>query len=77
MANLPNTPIGLVGKEAVERLRAAGWEIVPREPSEAMIEAGKQVAIGVLAKTIHPQQILTLVYTGVQEWRAMVEAAGR
>ena len=56
-------------------LAEAGLVIVPREPTEEMVNAGKHVVVSVLAQTIKPEQIQTLVYTGVQEYRAMIGVA--
>ena len=57
----------------VSHMRAAIKEM--REPTEEMVEAGKRAAISVLARMVKPEQAQTLVYTGVQEYRAMIDAA--
>lgn len=61
MANVPNTPTGIIGAENVARLRAAGFEIVPREPTQAMLSA-----------TDDP---VNCDGSLEQAWRAMIDAA--
>ena len=45
-----------------------------REPSEAMKQAGLAVALREFAANINPKMVRALSYTGIEEYRAMIDA---
>ncbi|MDE2097111.1 MAG: hypothetical protein KGL39_07685 [Patescibacteria group bacterium] len=46
-----------------------------REPTPAMIDAAKSVAARGVAAVADPDKVSMLVFTGIDEWRAMIDVA--